>query len=52
MLVAESIRYSAAANMYISSPYLDRQVTPLVNASNPNTMSFVARTSRAIEADV
>ena len=38
--------------MYISSPYLDMQVTPLVNASDPNNMSFTARIIREVEADV
>ena len=38
--------------MYISSPYLDRQVTPLVNAGDPNTVSSVVKPVREVEADV
>lgn len=38
--------------MYISSPYLDRQVTPLVNADDPKTISFITKIIWAVETDV
>ena len=38
--------------MYISSPYLDKHVTPLVNASDPRIRNLIARIIRAVETDV